>query len=303
MVEWVLRPKIRQAITVFCSEEPALQEDALHSCDWIVLAEIHKFLEPFHDATIANESWKKSISDVLPTMDYLLHHIEAARNTTDIPHLATMMETAWAKLADYYELTEDSPVYSAATVLNPSLKWTYMEKTWEDRQEWIERAKARVGQLWRDEYKPASQCCITRPIPEQRPDAKRPNGYKIWMKEQKATIFSMDDDEYDVYCREPVIMVSDPLKWWLDPAQRRRFPGLSLMAIDILSIAPMSAETERLFSKAKLSVTDQRGSMNVETLNLVECLRSWDNSALILPTECRYMDGSHDTIERVSSEA
>ncbi|KAM4061803.1 hypothetical protein HRG_013362 [Hirsutella rhossiliensis] len=136
-----------------------------------------------------------------------------------------MMETAWAKLADYYELTEDSPVYSAATVLNPSLKWTYMEKTWEDRQEWIERAKARVGQLWRDEYKPASQCCITRPIPEQRPDAKRPNGYKIWMKEQKATIFSMDDDE------------------------------------------------------------------------------SWDNSALILPTECRYMDGSHDTIERVSSEA
>ncbi|KAM4061798.1 transposase-like protein [Hirsutella rhossiliensis] len=125
MVEWVLRPKIRQAITVFCSEEPALQEDALHPCDWIVLAEIHKFLEPFHDATIANESWKKSISDVLPTMDYLLHHIEAARNTTDIPHLATMMETAWAKLADYYELTEDSPVYSAATVLNPSLKWTY----------------------------------------------------------------------------------------------------------------------------------------------------------------------------------
>ncbi|KAM4067960.1 putative transposase [Hirsutella rhossiliensis] len=178
-----------------------------------------------------------------------------------------------------------------------------MEKTWEDRQEWIERAKARVGQLWRDEYKPASQCCITRPIPEQRPDAKRPNGYKIWMKEQKATIFSMDDDEYDVYCREPVIMVSDPLKWWLDPAQRRRFPGLSLMAIDILSIAPMSAETERLFSKAKLSVTDQRGSINVETLNLLECLRSWDNSALILPTECRYMDGSHDTIERVSSEA
>ncbi|KAM4061814.1 hypothetical protein HRG_013371 [Hirsutella rhossiliensis] len=76
-----------------------------------------------------------------------------------------MMETAWAKLADYYELTEDSPVYSAATVLNPSLKWTYMEKTWEDRQE------------------------------------------------------------------------------------------------------------------------------------------SWDNSALILPTECQYMDGSHDTIERVSFEA
>jgi hypothetical protein len=78
------------------------------------------------------------------------------------------------------------------------------------------------------------------------------------MKEQKATIFNMEDDEYKVYCREPVMMVSDLLKWWLEPAQRRRVPNLSLMAIDILSIAPMSTETERLFSKAKLSVTDQR---------------------------------------------
>ena len=61
------------------------------------------------------------------------------------------------------------------------------------------------------------------------------------------------------------------------------------MAIDILSIAPMSTETERLFSKAKLSVTDQRGSMNVETLNLLECLRSWDRSALIVQSEVSFL--------------
>ena len=89
---------------------------------------------------------------------------------------------------------------------------------------------------------------------------------------------------------EPVMMISDSLKWWLELAQRRRFPNLSLMAIDILSIAPMSAETERLFSKAKLTVTNQRGSMNCETLNLLECLRSWDSSALIVPSACRYVD-------------
>ena len=109
------------------------------------------------------------------------------------------------------------------------------------------------------------------------------------MKEQKATIFNMDDDEYEVYCREPVVMISNPLKWWLESAQRRRFPNLSLMAIDILSISPMSAETERLFSKSKAAVTDQRGSMNVETVNLVECLRSWDKSALIVPSEVRML--------------
>ncbi|OBT71834.1 hypothetical protein VF21_09766 [Pseudogymnoascus sp. 05NY08] len=71
---------------------------------------------------MANEGVQNSIANVLPTMDYLLHHIKAAREATTIPHLAMMMETAWAKLADYYELTEDSLVYSAATVLNPSFK-------------------------------------------------------------------------------------------------------------------------------------------------------------------------------------
>ncbi|OAA53662.1 Ribonuclease H-like protein [Akanthomyces lecanii RCEF 1005] len=295
MVEWALRAKIRQAITVFCAQEPALQEDTLTPADWSALTEIHKFLGPFHDATVANEGIGDSISDVLPTMDYLLHHIEAAKQETTLPHLAAMMETAWAKLADYYELTEDSPVYSAATVLNPSLKWAYMERTWEDKDEWIERAKDRVGQLWRDTYRatnarpPLTASMVEHPLEE------RPNGYKKWMKEQKSTIFHNDDDEYDTYCREPLVTVANPLEWWLDAVQRRRFPNLSLMAIDILSIAPMSTETERLFSKAKLTVTDRRGSMNVETLNIVECLRSWDKSALMAPAEICYTDVVDDS--------
>jgi hypothetical protein len=104
----------------------------------------------------------------------------------------------------------------------------------------------------------------------------------------RALILNMDDDEYEVYCREPVMMIPDPLEWWLELAQRRRFPSLSLMAIDILSIPPMSSETERLFSKAKLTVTDQRGSMNIETLNLLECLRSWDGSALIAQSDVSF---------------
>lgn len=99
------------------------------------MAETHKFLKPFHDATLANEGVGNSISDILPTIDYLLHHIKAAKKATTISHLATMMEATWAKLANYYESSEDSPVYSAATILNPSLKWAYIEKTWEDKSE------------------------------------------------------------------------------------------------------------------------------------------------------------------------
>ena len=38
------------------------------------------------------------------------------------------------------------------------------------------------------------------------------------MKEQKSIIFNKDDDEYNTYCREPLITIADPLEWWLDVA-------------------------------------------------------------------------------------
>lgn len=120
MVKQILRRKVRQVITIFRAQEPALQDNALNPSDWVTLAEIHKFLEPFHDALMATEDTRNSISNVLPTLDYLLHHADAASEATTISCLAMMIETAWAKLADYYELTEDSLVNYGATVLKSS---------------------------------------------------------------------------------------------------------------------------------------------------------------------------------------
>jgi hypothetical protein len=41
------------------------------------------------------------------------------------------------------------------------------------------------------------------------------------------------------------------------------------MARDLLSIPAMAADVERLFSAAKLTLTDQRGRMYAETLKLL----------------------------------
>jgi hypothetical protein len=45
------------------------------------------------------------------------------------------------------------------------------------------------------------------------------------------------------------------LAWWLQDAQRQRWPRLALMAIDILSIPPMSDEPEQVFSGARRTVS------------------------------------------------
>jgi hypothetical protein len=65
------------------------------------------------------------------------------------------------------------------------------------------------------------------------------------------------EDEYEDYNSQESY---DPgkkgaLVWWYQDTQRQRWPRLSLMAIDILSIPPMSDEPERVFSGARRTVS------------------------------------------------
>ena len=46
------------------------------------------------------------------------------------------------------------------------------------------------------------------------------------------------------------------------------------MALDILLIPAMSAEPERLFSGAKILITDRRNRLSIESIKALECLKS-----------------------------
>ena len=84
-------------------------------------------------------------------------------------------------------------------------------------------------------------------------------------------------DEYQQYLRSPIVEVpnTDPRSWWLEPTQRKTYPNLSVMALDILSIPAMAAEPERLFSGAKITIIDRRNSLEIEAIEAIECLKSW----------------------------
>lgn len=85
-----------------------------------------------------------------------------------------------------------------------------------------------------------------------------------------------DQDEHSKYLLAPVIPeVIDPRDWWLEPTRRKTFPNLSIMALDVLSIPAMSAEPERLFSGAKITITDRRNRLGIESIEAIECLKSW----------------------------
>jgi hypothetical protein len=47
------------------------------------------------------------------------------------------------------------------------------------------------------------------------------------------------------------------------------------MALDILSIPAMSADPERLFLTAKITISDLRNRLGIFTIKTLECLKSW----------------------------
>ena len=89
-------------------------------------------------------------------------------------------------------------------------------------------------------------------------------------------------DEYEDYNAEsPYEIRTTALTWWCQDQQRKRWPRLSYMAIDILSIPAMSDEPERVFSGARRTISWERAQLSAENIERVECLKSWHRSGIL----------------------
>ena len=94
-------------------------------------------------------------------------------------------------------------------------------------------------------------------------------------------------DELAQYLSEPPIdntaYSSDPIAWWRDVGAGR-FPRLSYMAVDFLTIASSSAETERDFSSAGRMTTPLRNRLRHHIISMAQCLQSWSKAGVYTPS-------------------
>ena len=241
--------------------------DKLTAEEWIILEKIKAFLEKLKMATKALESSFATLDNVLLAMDFILAQFEAGKEAyKDDPIVAPMYNSGWAKLDKYYCLTDESPAYVAAVVLHPSHKWHYIQENW--KKEWIQSSKKLMKTLWNG-YKP-----VESPLPQPQKSSTTTNEYLNWRDSHLKPRLVID--EYERYCKsEQVYGFESALAWWLEETQQKSYPNLSKMAVDILSIPAMSAEPERLFSGAKITITDRRNRLGSDTIEALECLKSW----------------------------
>lgn len=210
-------------------------------------------------------------------MDDLLEHLEFSAKThcdNKNEFMMDRVDDAWTKLKEYYGKTDETLAYFAATTLNPVVKYTYFKDNWSSGNllKQFEHKKKQMIELYKT-Y--ASRYGPDEPITTQQSD-KSPPKRGFWEDRLKPKAVR---DKLTRYLNEPVIDDPKgkfhPIDWWR--ANKQRFPVLSHMAFDILSVPAMSAETERFFSDCKLTITSQRMRMTATTLEAIQLVRSWNN--------------------------
>jgi len=152
--------QLRNGFEVFIARHmrDGLQNDQLDVDDWAELQDIVNILEPFHRYTLELEGHRGNgaLYDLLPTMDYLLEHLETAKShhtaANSTTHLISSILLAWQKLDKYYALTDSNTAIYAAVALHPSMKFEYFEINWAEHPAWIESARNKVTLLWETWY-------------------------------------------------------------------------------------------------------------------------------------------------------
>lgn len=183
----------------------------------------------------------------------------------------------WFVLDKYYTLTDDIPVYAAALLLNPSCRLAYLKKNWPEA--WHENAINAARKIWEDEFKNRLPAHEERPSSMPPPPAKRVRGAvldDIFESMDAITSDSSSENDFMNFIQQPPFRITcTPLEWWCHPDQRRRYPCLSQMAIEILSIPPESSEAERTFSGARRTCSWDRSQLTCSNIQMIECIGSW----------------------------
>jgi hypothetical protein len=65
------------------------------------------------------------------------------------------------------------------------------------------------------------------------------------------------------------------VQWWIQPSQQEAYPLLSQHALDVLSAPSVSAESERIFSGARRTISWSRSQLSSPVIEALECLKHW----------------------------
>ncbi|KAG7408597.1 putative AC transposase [Fusarium oxysporum f. sp. rapae] len=286
----------------FIDKHPECDNFRLNGVEWDTLKRTERFLSVFASGTLWVEGSEASLSQSLTLMDAILTFFEDQKvlyksgPEKDL-RMVHSIEMGWFILDKYYALVESTPVYAAAMLLDPSKRKHYLLQNWPE--EWHQKTIDAAYSIWQKEY--AHLPHESLPVAAADIDTSHPSSKKRVENEldrlkrrlRVQPTSQEDEDMFMAFIEDKTIDLDalkiTPLQWWLVPEQRRRYPRLHRMAINILSIAPSSAEPEQQFSGARRTQSWDRLRLSPENLQRLECMGNWFARKLISSEELLMM--------------
>ena len=189
-------------------------------------------------------------------------------------HFSTNINLGWQKADAYYTKTDAVPIYRAAVVLHPRLKWRWFERYWATKPQWLKAAREAVDKLW-EQYRHT-------PVHDDEYTNLASNPTVIndeWTSpdEQIGEI-----DQLKAYLAEEFAQVytdQSPIPYWI--SKLSVWPQLARMALDVYSTPACSDEPERIFSEGGALLVPRRRQFSGDHVREILCLRSWQRSGIV----------------------
>ncbi|KAI1523728.1 Dimer-Tnp-hAT domain containing protein [Pyrenophora tritici-repentis] len=272
--------------------QPWMRLDGLTAADCAVITEYMDVLKPLKLTAKRLEGRSDSgrfgaIAEVILVFEHLLFYYEQrvkvyeavnynAHDEAPEDHLAINLRAAWAKANEYYTKLDDSPAYYAATILHPYYKH-YCDKAWVEKPTWLEASNRSFRVLWA-QYNTLPR--VVRPLRVITNDLD--DAIDSIMNPSAGDNINTEEDEFARWKRsEPCAergteYANNPIKYWI--TLRDRYPSLSKLALDVLSVPASSCECERMFSELGDLLEPRRRGIQPQLLAAIQCVRRWQRT-------------------------
>ena len=277
----VIADQKSSAINIYTKNHfTTLQAEYLSPEDQEQLRTTIVFLKPFYRVTLVAQGDNAIINRVLFTMDILVQHFEKAlSNHASNKEFSSRINKGWETFNKYYSKIDDSPLYAATLILHLNRRTKYIRANQKPKQQ--KPILKKVKELW-ESYREKSSPLISSSYEIKAQDQDLDEFNRIAQDLGKYARPASQDEWEDYSNGEPYdIRKISTLKWWCQDQQRKRWPRLLNIAMDILLIPAMSDEPERVFSGGRRTVSWERAQMGADNLEKVECLKHWKRSGIL----------------------
>lgn len=242
-----------------------------------VINTLHSYLEPFHKITTNLCTCKvPTIGLLLFFMDHVFEMIGTCRESSRQEWLKSMADDM-VKNARSFSTQVYSLFTFTAAVLDPRVKKELIPESLNSEKN-LEDARSHFMRTYANTQCPS----LANGFGAQEAEEANVVSFaeEIARKRRRGSMSTASDQLSQYLSEPPLAIASDVLDWWKNNSAR--YPRLSVMARDYLSVQGTAVEPDELFSGKGGEIRRQRFCLPYGSMQAVTCINSWVRSGFKL---------------------